>query len=142
MWLAVTMDDQPSSPSERTRQSYDRVADEYARRIVRELDHKPLDRALLAALAETAAPGPIADLGCGPGHVAHHLHRLGRHVIGIDLSPAMIETARSLCPGPAYREGNMLALEFADASLGGAVAYYSIIHLPVAELATAFAELH
>lgn len=135
------MEEVPDSPAERTRESYDRVAGEYARRIVGELDHKPLDRALLATLAEIAPPGPIADLGCGPGHVARHLHGLGRHVIGVDLSPAMIEAARRLCPGPEYRVGNMLALNFADASLAGAVAYYSIIHLSANELAAAFAEL-
>jgi ribosomal protein S18 acetylase RimI-like enzyme/ubiquinone/menaquinone biosynthesis C-methylase UbiE len=125
-----------------TQTSYDRVAGEYARRVVGELEHKPLDRALLAVLAEIAPPGPIADLGCGPGHVARHLHDLGREVIAIDLSPAMVETARRLCPGPEYRVGNMLALDLADGSLGGAVASYSIIHLGVGELAIAFSELH
>jgi len=130
-----------SEASERTRDSYDRVADEYARRLLGELEHKPLDRALLAALAETAPPGPIADLGCGPGHVARHLHGLGRQVVGIDLSPAMVEAARRLCPGPEFREGTMLALDFPDASLGGAVACYSIIHLTTDELSTAFGEL-
>jgi SAM-dependent methyltransferase len=135
------MEERLNSATERTRESYDRVAEEYARRIVGELDHKPLDRALLATLVETAPPGPIADLGCGPGHVASHMHRLGRQVIGVDLSPAMIEAARRLSPGPEYRVGNLLALDFADASLGGAVAYYSIIHLTAAELATACAEL-
>jgi SAM-dependent methyltransferase len=130
-----------SEAAERTRESYDRVAGEYARRIVGELDHKPLDRALLAAFAETAPPGPIADLGCGPGHVARHLHQLGRQVVGIDLAPAMVEAAGRLCPGPEYRVGTMLALDFADESVAGAVAYYSIIHLAADELATAFAEL-
>jgi SAM-dependent methyltransferase len=127
--------------SERTRDSYDRVAGEYAGRILHELEHKPLDRALLAALAETAPPGPIADLGCGPGHVARHLHGLGRRVVGIDLSPAMIDAARRLSPGPEYRVGSMLALDVADGSLGGALAYYSIIHLAEDELPAAFAEL-
>jgi SAM-dependent methyltransferase len=130
-----------SDAAGRTRESYDRVAGEYARRIADELDHKPFDRALLAAFAEIAPPGPIADLGCGPGHAARHLHGLGRRVIGIDLSPAMVETARRVCPGPEYREGDMLALDFADGSLAGAIAYYSIIHLTEDELATAFAEL-
>ena len=127
--------------ADRTRDSYDRVAGEYARRVSGELVHKPLDRALLAAFAEMAPDGPIADLGCGPGHVAGHLHALGRAVIGIDLSPAMVETAARLSPGPEYRQGTMLALDLAAASLGGAIAYYSIIHLTEDELVTAFAEL-
>jgi SAM-dependent methyltransferase len=124
-----------------TADGYDRVAGEYARRLSDELAAKPLDRALLAAFAEMAPDGPIADLGCGPGHVALFLHRLGRRVIGIDLSPGMIETARKLRPGPEFRVGNILRLDLDDGSLAGAVAFYSIIHLTFEELPTAFAEL-
>jgi hypothetical protein len=52
------------------RRDYDAVAGEYARRIAGELEGKPLDRALLDAFAEQVRPhGPVADLGCGPGHV-------------------------------------------------------------------------
>jgi SAM-dependent methyltransferase len=124
-----------------TRDSYDRVAKAYADRLLGELDDKPLDRALLAALVELAPPGPIADLGCGPGQIARHLHDLGRQVIGIDLSPGMIETARRSSPGPEYRLGTMLSLDLDDGSLGGAIAFYSIIHLTAEELPIAFAEL-
>jgi hypothetical protein len=53
---------------ESVRRSYDAVAEEYAARLFGEIAEKPLDRALLAALLEQAAPdAPIADLGCGPG---------------------------------------------------------------------------
>lgn len=120
---------------------YDRVADEYGRRLSDELAAKPLDRALLAAFAEMVPDGPVADLGCGPGHIALFLHRLGRRVIGIDLSPGMIETARKLSPGPEFRVGDMLHLELDDESVAGGVAYYSIIHLTLEELPTAFSEL-
>ncbi len=127
--------------TESTRDSYDRIAGHYAGHLLDELDRKPLDRALLAAFVETAPAGPIADLGCGPGHVTRHLHRLGRQVIGIDLSPAMVEIARRSSPGPEYRVGSMLDLDLADRSLGGAIAFYSIVHLTHEELPRAFAEL-
>ncbi len=55
-----------------TRATYDAVAGDYAEHLSGELAAKPLDRALLAAFAElvrTAGIGPVADLGCGPGHV-------------------------------------------------------------------------
>ena len=46
---------------------YDRVADEYARRIYGELEHKPLDRQLLTRFAESVRnTGMVCDLGCGP----------------------------------------------------------------------------
>jgi SAM-dependent methyltransferase len=128
--------------AEQTRRSYDQIAEQYADHLLDELDRKPLDRALLAAFVETAPAGPVADLGCGPGHVARHLRGLGRDVIGIDLSPGMVETARRLSPGLEYRVGTMLDLDLADRSMGGAVAMYSVVHLTAAELPEAFAELH
>jgi len=125
-----------------TREGYDRVADDYAATFFTELDGKPLDRALLRLLVEEApAQLPIADVGCGPGHVARHLHGLGRRVLGIDLSARMIAVARKRTPEVHFQVGNMLALEAADGAWGGIVAFYSIIHLDADELPGAFAEL-
>jgi hypothetical protein len=51
-----------------TKTSYDRVADEYVRRIFDELQHKPLDRLLLDRFAASVrGMGPVCDMGCGPG---------------------------------------------------------------------------
>jgi SAM-dependent methyltransferase len=115
----------------RTRASYDRVAAEYATRIADELDGKPLDRALLLCLAQEAgAIGPIADIGCGPGHVARYLRQQGASVLGIDLSPEMVAIARQLAPSIPFQQGSMLSLDVPDAAWGGIAAFYSIIHLP------------
>jgi len=77
------------------RDSYDRLADEYALRISGELQHKPLDRELLNRfVAEMAGRGEVCDIGCGPGHVARYLRDLGTSVFGLDLSPNMLEEAR------------------------------------------------
>ena len=49
--------------------SYDRVADEYVRRIFDELQHKPLDRQFLDRFAASVRDvGPTCDMGCGTGH--------------------------------------------------------------------------
>lgn len=124
---------------DRTRDAYDAVAATYAAKFGDELDGKPLDRALLAAFAETA-DGPVADLGCGPGHVTAHLSRLGLEVTGIDLSPAMVATARAAYPALSFAVGDMTRLDLEAGSLGGIVAFYSIIHLPDELLPVAFAE--
>src|SRR5262252_284036 len=118
------------SIDQQTRDSYDRIAGAYADHLLDELDHKPLDRALLAAFEATAPAGPIADLGCGPGHVARYLHGRGRHLIGIDLSPEMVEIARRSSPGPEYRVGTMLNLDLAECSLAGAISLYFYFHAP------------
>jgi len=120
---------------------YDALADEYVAHIYHELEHKPLDREWLARFAATVGtPGPICDLGCGPGHVARYLHELGAQVLGVDLSPRMIELARQLNGGIEFRVGNMAALSVADGSWGGIVAFYSIIHVPRTQIAAVLSE--
>ncbi|MFG3343751.1 class I SAM-dependent methyltransferase [Streptomyces sp. NPDC048018] len=127
---------------ERVRRSYDVVAEEYRARIGDELDGKPLDRALLAALAEQAGDGAlIADLGCGPGHIAGWLAEHGRNVVGVDLSPAMVAIGRKEYPRAEFREGDLLRLPARDGEFDAAVALYSLIHLAPAELAPALAEI-
>lgn len=122
--------------------SYDAVADEYVRRIYDELRHKPLDRALLARLAQAAGGGLICDLGCGPGQVARFLHGQGARVTGIDLSEAMVERARQLNPGITFEQGDLLALNVPDGSFAAVAAFYSLIHIPRERMAAALRESH
>ena len=122
--------------------SYDQVADEYVQRIFDELQHKPLDRQLLDRFAASVREaGPVCDLGCGPGHVARYLHERGVQVCGIDLSPVMVERARSLTPGVEFRPGDMLALNVPDGAWAGIAAFYSIIHIPRGDVTRALREL-
>lgn len=133
----------PNPQHHSVRRSYDTVAGEYAAGFRDELAGKPLDRALLSCLAEQAAEGaPIADLGCGPGHVAAWLAGRGVAAVGIDLSPAMIAVGRRDYPKVEFREGNLLALPAADGEFAAAIAFYSIIHLEPGELSRAFEEIH
>lgn len=122
------------------RASYDAVATAYHDRLCDELDGKPLDRALLRGFLELAAGGTVADVGCGPGHVTRFLAAWHRDVVGIDLSPRMIEIARAQSPGLPFAVGSMLALPAADAGWSGVIAMYSIIHLTGPERAAAFRE--
>ena len=135
----------PSVPDERTnsiRQSYDRIADEYARRIYNELEGKPFDRELLSRFAKAAGViGEICDMGCGPGHVARFLQNLRVTVFGLDISPAMVEQARRLNPGIRFQVGDMLALDLPSGSLAGIVAFYAIVNIPKQSLPTIFREM-
>jgi len=133
---------------ERVRESYDRVAQRYAEEIGGELAGKPLDRALLrtvqelvAGVEEAAGAGVVADLGCGPGHIAAYLATLGVATIGIDISPAMLEVGRRRYPDVTFRLGSLLALPAADGELAGAIALYSIIHLRPEDRPQAYREM-
>lgn len=128
-----------------TRAGYDAVAADYAEWVSDDLSAKPLDRALLAAFAElvrTDGPGPVGDLGCGPGRITAHLRSLGLNAFGVDLSPAMIAVARRTYPDLRFDEGSITAVAAADDALSGIVAWYSIIHTPPEDLPVVFAEFH
>jgi SAM-dependent methyltransferase len=120
---------------------YDRVADEYARHIYAELAGKPFDRKLLDRFATLVGGGRICDVGCGPGHVARYLYERGCDVVGIDLSPRMVQLAAELNPGVEFRVDDLRSLQLTSGSLAGIVAFYSLIHLRADQLAPALAEL-
>lgn len=116
-----------------TRTSYDTVAVSYADQLRDALDDKPYLRAALALFAEAvhdAGGGPVADIGCGPGHVTARLHKLGVDAFGIDVSPGMIGVARNDHPELRFEVGSMTDLHLADASIAGALAFWSLIHVP------------
>lgn len=125
-----------------TKAAYDAVATVYAERFSNILDTLPMERAMLAAFADLVRTGPVADLGCGPGHVTAHLHALGLTAFGIDLSTEMVAMARRAHPDLRFDEGSMTALDLADGVLGGILAFYSIIHTPPKELPVVFTEFH
>jgi SAM-dependent methyltransferase len=125
------------------RRSYDVVAETYASHLRDELAYKPLDRALLACLIEQVGQGaPIADLGCGPGHVSAWMASHGATAVGIDLSPRMVAVGRREHTEVEFREGDLRELPAANGEFAAAVAFYSIIHLEPGELCRAFAQIH
>lgn len=113
---------------------YDRESEAWARRRD-EPQHRELVEWTVEQLTDVVAPpGPVADLGCGPGAHSLELARLGYDVVGVDSSPRMVEVARSR----AERDATQAAFEvcdvsgrlpFADASLGGALAILVVQHL-------------
>lgn len=122
-----------------SRHSYDAVASRYDAAISGELSGKPLDRALLAALAEHGGSGVVADLGCGPGHVAAELATRGARVIAVDLSAKMCSLALGRSAPSAC--GDLIALPLADDCLAGLVCWYALIHLEQGERRAAYEEM-
>lgn len=122
-------------------ESYAQVAASYADHLFDELRHKPLDRAMIGAFAEHVRDaGPVLDVGCGPGQTSRALAELGVQVTGLDLAPEMIAEARRRSPAIPFRVGSMLALEDADSSYVGLIAFYAIVHFDRDELGQACRE--
>ncbi|MFD4557651.1 class I SAM-dependent methyltransferase [Streptomyces sp. NPDC058469] len=139
------MTEQPPSYLAAIRESYDTVASDYVRLVKEPAELDPLSRATLAAFAETvrvAGLGPVADLGCGPGRITAYLADLGVPVLGIDLSPRMVELARRAHPNLTFTVGSMTAPPIGDDELGGILAHYSTHHTPPDQLPVVFAEFH
>jgi len=126
-----------------TRAAYDTVASDYAHLLADALDRTPWDRAVLATFAELVSRdrlGPVADVGCGPGRITGYLHHLGLDAFGVDLSPGMLAVAQQALPGLRFVEGSMTGLDRPDASLGGLVAWYSLIHIPPTDVPAVLAD--
>jgi SAM-dependent methyltransferase len=124
------------------RRSFDAIADLYVSSFASELERKPYDRALLDSFAQAVeVDGPIADLGCGPGHVGAYLAKRGHWVIGCDFSVQSLLQGRRLFPTTPLVAGDLLSLPFADGSLGGAVAFYSLIYGEESQLTRCLEEI-
>ncbi|NIH78519.1 SAM-dependent methyltransferase [Amycolatopsis viridis] len=122
---------------DRARESYDRVAEDYAEFVRPRFAADAVGRGVLGAFAELVT-GPVADVGCGPGQVTAHLAGLGVDAFGVDLSPKMIAVARRTYPYLRFDVGTMTALDLPAGQLGGIVAWWSIFHVPPAVLPAVF----
>lgn len=86
--------------------------------------------------------GSLLDAGCGPGHWSRELAQDGvRDVVGLDASAEFVAAARERFPDIPFHQGDLAAIPLADASVGGVLAWYSLIHTPPANLPTILAEL-
>lgn len=62
-------------------------------------------------------------------------------LIGVDLSEGMLRVARREHPGVPLIRGDLVDLPLADGELAAVLAWYSLIHLPDADLPAALTEL-
>jgi SAM-dependent methyltransferase len=129
---------------ESTRRAYDALAPVYHDRFPDLRAEQALDRAMIAAFAEYVRAGgdpEVLDAGCGTGRLIGPLRELGLAVTGVDLSPGMLEVARSVHPDVELAGADLRRMPFADGRFAGVVAWYSLIHCAPADLAQALAEI-
>jgi SAM-dependent methyltransferase len=92
----------------------------------------PLTQRLVEPLLDAAGVGPrtrVLDVATGPGYAAAACVARGASAVGLDLSAAMLELARSLHPELELVEGDVERLPFADASFDAAVGNFVVLHL-------------
>jgi ubiquinone/menaquinone biosynthesis C-methylase UbiE len=131
-----------NNPEPSLKASYDRVAEHYATEYFEELKRKPFDREVLDSFADSLrGQGKVCEIGCGPGQIARYLLDRGVNMRGIDLSDEMVKCARRLNPDISFEQGDMLALNFKDASFAGLVSFYAVIHLKRPDMTRALKEM-
>ncbi|WP_435746258.1 class I SAM-dependent methyltransferase [Microbacterium sp. PMB16] len=119
--------------------AYDSRADEYVR-LGGSIDLMDARDVALISRWRDATPGRLLDAGCGPGHWTDLLHDGRRDVSGVDIAEAFLAAAQSRYPHLSFANASIRALPFADASVGGILAWYSLIHTDPAEVPAVLAE--
>jgi len=75
-------------------------------------------------------PGRLTlDLGCGEGRLPRDLGERGYRVVGLDVTPALVDLAREADPGGEYVLGDAAALPFEDASFDLVLAFMSLMDM-------------
>jgi ubiquinone/menaquinone biosynthesis C-methylase UbiE len=93
----------------------------------------------LVRVARVVAGQRALDVGCGTGVVSLSAARMGAEVTGLDLTPALLERAKENAALAElkidWREGDVEALPFADASFDVVLSQFGHMFAPRAEVA-------
>ncbi|WP_223283690.1 class I SAM-dependent methyltransferase [Streptomyces sp. FBKL.4005] len=100
-------------------------------------------RASLDRLLELLAPGSrVLDVGSGTGRpTAQTLAGAGHRVLGLDVSPVMVDLAARQVPAAEFRLADIRETPLADASFDAVCAYFSLLQMTRAEQAAVVAKL-
>jgi ubiquinone/menaquinone biosynthesis C-methylase UbiE len=113
---------------------YTRVADEYDRHFGQ------LTTRVAEPLLDAAGAGSglrVLDVATGPGHMAARAAARGASVLGVDVSPGVVELARRRHPDIEFQQGDAHQLPLPDASFDVVVANLLLPHLADHPRATA-----
>lgn len=91
------------------------------------------------SLIERRRPGPALDAACGTGRHARRLVELGHEVMGVDITPEMLERARAAVPAAVFHEADLRSIPAEDGEFALVVCGLALAH--VADLPAAIAEL-
>jgi 2-polyprenyl-3-methyl-5-hydroxy-6-metoxy-1,4-benzoquinol methylase len=67
-----------------------------------------------AQFIESLGPGSVLDAGCGTGRVARELAKSGIRVVGADVDPSMLDTARRQAPMLSWYLTDLCDLDLQD----------------------------
>ncbi|MEU5276947.1 class I SAM-dependent methyltransferase [Streptomyces asoensis] len=93
--------------------------------------HSEAHRRSLEWLLRRLDPGArVLDVGSGTGRpTAETLAGAGHHVLGVDVSPVMVDLASRQVPGAAFRCTDVRELALEDGSFDAVCVYFSLLQL-------------
>jgi demethylmenaquinone methyltransferase/2-methoxy-6-polyprenyl-1,4-benzoquinol methylase len=98
----------------------------------------------LVAMAPAGSQSRALDLACGTGDIAYALSDRAAQIVGLDITPRMVELARRrVAHGPRspwFLVGDMTSLPFGDRTFDIVTTGYGIRNVP--RIAPALAEIH
>jgi ubiquinone/menaquinone biosynthesis C-methylase UbiE len=121
----------PDGSHDANRTYYDEFSKSYERhRRPNQADgyHALVDDLEVELCARYGTGRDILECGCGTGLILERLAELARRAAGIDLSPGMLELARSR--GLEVKEGSVTHLPFDDASFDVTCSFKVLAHVP------------
>jgi SAM-dependent methyltransferase len=84
----------------------------------------------------------LIDIGCGAGRASRWMADRGLSVLSIDISLEMLRRTRQVRPDAYTALADMRALPVNDASFDGLTAFFSLLHIPKAEVPGVLREFH
>jgi SAM-dependent methyltransferase len=98
----------------------------------------PMRDDVLAPMLDRLSPGRVLDAACGTGAVARQLIERGHEVVGIDISPVMLDRGRKAVPDATFLLGDVTSIPLLDGDVDHVVCSLATTH--VVDLARFFAE--
>ncbi|MER5360668.1 class I SAM-dependent methyltransferase [Streptomyces sp. NPDC002785] len=118
------MDEEHSLPAAKV---FDALGAEYERAFAESANH----HASLHRLLEHIAPhSRVLDVGCGTGRpTAQTLADAGHDVLGVDVSPVMVDLAARQVPGASFECADIRELPLEEGSFDAVCVYFSLLQM-------------
>jgi len=126
---------------------YEFIAAEYDERIpgLTPADERFTESEMDFVLSKVRATDRVLDMGCGTGRFTIPLASRAAEVVGLDLTPAMLEQARQNAAkartNPQFQQGDMCSLPFPDASFDLVTSMLALMHIPPSDRPRVFSEV-